>query len=94
MSRFPSPTLADRIGDPVQELGDGFVRLGGEDTPFTLREGGESLENARRLHSERDESERERRGPRAPRHRDRALVHRSLHVDEQQQGHDREVEVA
>jgi hypothetical protein len=60
MSRFPSPTLADRIGDRVQELGDGFVRLGGEDTPFTLREGGESLENARRLHSERDESERER----------------------------------
>jgi hypothetical protein len=60
MSRFPSPTLADRIDDRVQELGDGFVRLGGEDTPFTLREGGESLENARRLHSERDESERER----------------------------------
>lgn len=60
MSRFPSPTLADRIDDRVQELGDGFVRLGEEDTPFTLREGGDSLETARQLHSERDESERER----------------------------------
>ncbi len=60
MSRFPSPTLADRIDDRIQELGDGFVRLGEEDTPFTLREGGESLENARQLHSERDESKRER----------------------------------
>lgn len=60
MSRFPSTTLADRIDDRVQELGDGFVRLGEEDTPFTLREGGESLGNARQLHSERDESERER----------------------------------
>lgn len=60
MSRFPSPTLADRIDDRVQELGDGFVRLGEEDTPFTLREGGDSLETARQLHSERDESEQER----------------------------------
>lgn len=60
MSRFPSPTLADRIDDRVQELGGGFVRLGEEDTPFTLREGGDSLETARQLHSERDESERER----------------------------------
>ena len=60
MSRFPSPTLADRIDDRIQELDDGFVRLGDEDTPFTLREGGEPLEQARQLHSERDESERER----------------------------------
>lgn len=59
MSRFPSPTLADRIDDRVQVLDDGFVRLGDEDTPFTLREGGESLEQAQQLHSERDESERE-----------------------------------
>ena len=28
MSRFPSPTLADRIDDRIQELDDGFVRLG------------------------------------------------------------------
>lgn len=60
MSRFPSPTLADRIDDPVQELDDGFVRLGDEDTPFTLKEGGKSLEQARQLHSEREESARER----------------------------------
>lgn len=36
MSRFPSPTLADRIDDRIQELEDGFVRLGDEDTPFTV----------------------------------------------------------
>lgn len=60
MSRFPSPTLANRIDNRVQELEDGFVRLGDEDTPFTLREGGESLEQARQLHSGREKSERER----------------------------------
>lgn len=60
MSRFPSPTLADRIDDRIQELEDGFTRLGDADTPFTLREGGESLEQARQLHSERETSERER----------------------------------
>ena len=60
MSRFPSPTLADRIDDRIQELEDGFVRLGDEDTPFTLREGGESLEQAQQLHCEREEAERER----------------------------------
>jgi len=60
MSRFPSPTLADRIDDCTQKLTDGFVHLGDEDTPFTLRGGGESLEEARRLHSEREEVERKR----------------------------------
>jgi hypothetical protein len=60
MSRFPSSTLADRIDDRIQELEDGFVRLGGEDTPFTLREGGESLKKAQRLHCEREEAQRER----------------------------------
>ncbi len=60
MSRFPSPTLADRIDDRVRELGDGFVRLGDEDTPFTLREGGASLQQAQQLHNEREKSERER----------------------------------
>ena len=60
MSRFPSPTLADRIDDRIQELEDGFVRLGDEDTPFTLRGGGESVEEAQQLHDERDERERER----------------------------------
>ena len=60
MSRFPSPTLADRMDDRIQELDDSFVRLGDEDTPFTLRDGGEPLEQARQLHSDRDESERER----------------------------------
>lgn len=60
MSRFPSPTLADRIDDRIQELEDGFVRLGDEDTPFTLQGGGEFLEEAQQFHSERDESERER----------------------------------
>lgn len=60
MSRFPSPTLADRIDDRIQELEDGFVRLGDEDTPFTLRGGGEPLKEARQLHTEREEAERER----------------------------------
>lgn len=60
MSRFPSPTLADRIDDRIQELEDGFTRLGDADTPFTLREGGESLEQPRQLRSERETSERER----------------------------------
>lgn len=60
MSRFPSPTLADRIDDRIQELADGVVRLGDEDTPFTLHGGGESLEAAQQRHSERDERERER----------------------------------
>ena len=60
MSRFPSPTLADRIDGRIQELEDGFVRLGDEDTPFTLRGGGESVEEAQQLHDERDERERER----------------------------------
>ena len=60
MSRFPSPTLADRIDDRIQEREDGFVRLGDEDTPFTLQGGGESLGEAQQLHNERDERERER----------------------------------
>lgn len=60
MSRFPSPTLADRIDDRIQELEDGFVRLGDEDTPFTVRDGGDSLEQVQQLHSEREESVRER----------------------------------
>ncbi len=60
MSRFPSPALADRLDDRVQELDDGFVRLGDTDTPFTLREGGESLEQAQQFHSERDKAEQER----------------------------------
>jgi len=50
MSRFPSPTLADRIDNRIQELDDGFVRLGDEDTPFTLREGGDPLEQAQKLY--------------------------------------------
>lgn len=60
MSRFPSPVLIDRSDDRIQELDDGFVRLGNTDTPFTLREGGESLAQARQLHREREASERER----------------------------------
>ena len=60
MSRFPSPTLADRIDDRIQELEDGFVRLGDEDTPFTLRGGGEPVEEAQQLHDERDERKRDR----------------------------------
>ena len=59
MSRFPSPTLAGRIDNRVQELPDGFVRLGGTDTSFTLREGGTSLARAQQLHSRREDAERE-----------------------------------
>ncbi len=60
MSRFPSPALTDRLDDRIQQLDDGFVRLGDDDTPFTLREGGESLEQAQQLHSAREEAERKR----------------------------------
>jgi hypothetical protein len=48
------------MDDRIQELDDGFVRLGDEDTPFTLREGGELLQQARQLHSEREDAERDR----------------------------------
>ncbi len=60
MSRFPSPAHAERIDERIQKLNDGFERLGDEDTPFTLRKGGESLEQAKQLHSEREASERKR----------------------------------
>lgn len=60
MSRFPSPAHAERIDERIQKLNDGFERLGDEDTPFTLRKGGESLERAKQLHSEREASERKR----------------------------------
>lgn len=54
MSRFPSPAHAERIDDRIQKLDDGFERLGEQDTPFTLRKGGKSLERAKALHSDRD----------------------------------------
>lgn len=60
MSRFPSPAHAERIDERIQQLDDGFERLGNKDTPFTLRKGGESLEKAKQLHSEREVSERKR----------------------------------
>lgn len=60
MSRFPSPAYAERIDERIQQLDDGFERLGDQDTPFTLRKGGESLERAKQLHSDREPSERRR----------------------------------
>jgi hypothetical protein len=60
MSRFPSPAYAERINDRIQQLDDGFERLGDQDTPFTLRKGGKSLERAKALHSDRTASERKR----------------------------------
>jgi hypothetical protein len=60
MTRFPSPTHAERINDRIEQLEDDFERLGDQDTPFTLRNGGESLQRAKRLHSKRDASERQR----------------------------------
>jgi len=60
MSRFPSPAHAERIDERIQQLDDGFERLGDQDTPFTLRKGGESLERAKQLHSDREPSERRR----------------------------------
>lgn len=60
MSRFPSPAHADRLDERIQKLDDGFERLGDRDTPFTLRKGGEVLERAKQLHSEREASERKR----------------------------------
>jgi hypothetical protein len=60
MSRFPSPAHAERIDERIQQLDDGFDRLGDRDTPFTLRKGGKSLERAKKLHSEREATERKR----------------------------------
>lgn len=60
MSRFPSPGLARRMDELIQELEDGFERLGGQDSPFTLRNGGETLDRAQQLHNEREAAERER----------------------------------
>jgi len=59
-SWIPSPTLADRMDDRIQELADGFVRLWDDDTPFTLREGGGSLTEARRFHGDREKAARKR----------------------------------
>jgi len=58
MSRFPSPALVERVANRIQDLEDGFERLGDGDTPFTLRGGGESLERAQELHDERTELDR------------------------------------
>ncbi len=60
MSRFPSPAHVERIDERIQQLDDGFDRLGDRDTPFTLRKGGKSLERAKQLHSEREATERKR----------------------------------
>lgn len=56
MSRFPSPMTADRIGDRIHELPDGFERLGDQDTPFTLRGGGATRDRAQELHIQRNEA--------------------------------------
>lgn len=60
MSRFPSSGLARRMEERIRELDDGFERLGDQDTPFTLRNGGETLDRAQQLHNEREAPERER----------------------------------
>jgi hypothetical protein len=56
MSRFPSPTLADRINDRIQELEDGFIGLGDEDTPFTVRTNSTLVASAHRLKQRRNAS--------------------------------------
>lgn len=43
----------------VEELDDGFERLGSEETPFTLRRGGELLERAEAVHERRDPDDRQ-----------------------------------
>lgn len=58
MTRFPSLTHAEHIDDRTVELNDGFVRLGDDDTPFTLRGGGDTLEAAQQIHDARDADER------------------------------------
>ena len=44
--------------DRVQELPDGFKRLGGEDTPFTLQGGEEKRIRAEQIHQRRDSADR------------------------------------
>lgn len=56
MSRFPSSALADRKDARVQDLADGFERLGDQDTPFTLRGGGTKRDRAQTLHNDREQS--------------------------------------
>lgn len=60
MSRFPSPAMAESFDERIQELADGFERLGERDTPFTLRKGEEKRDRAQRLHDDREEAVRKR----------------------------------
>lgn len=60
MSRFPSPATADRKDARIQELNDGFERLGDQDTPFTLRGGGSKRDRAQAVHDDREDSARAR----------------------------------
>lgn len=46
--------VADTSESLVEELDDGFERLGPEDTPFTLRRGFERRRRAEAIHEERD----------------------------------------
>lgn len=50
--------IAEDFESLVEELDDGFERLGSEGTPFTLRSGGEPLERAEEVHERRDPDDR------------------------------------
>lgn len=50
--------VADASELLLEELDDGFERLGPEDTPFTLREGAKPREQAERIHRKREPDDR------------------------------------
>lgn len=50
--------VAEEFESLVEELDDGFERLGSEGTPFTLRKGEASVEEAEKVHERRDSADR------------------------------------
>lgn len=52
--------IAENIESLLEELDDGFERLGSEDTPFTLREGGKLQKQAREVHSCRNSDDQQK----------------------------------
>lgn len=58
MSRGP-PLPLDASDPRIEKLDDGFTRLGGEDTPYTLIEGADRREKAAEIHADRPSSDQE-----------------------------------
>lgn len=53
-------TLDRNLEEHITELPDGFIRLGGRDTPFTLQGGGDKRVEAAQFHQTRDPNVQER----------------------------------